>query len=730
MPRPSACATRWIVAVSLFLPPSALLAAAEDAAPNATVRASMSTERIDLDGRLDEAAWSVAGTIADLTQQDPQPGVPTPFRTEIRFLSDGRHLFVGVRCFDPRPDEIAVHALQRDAELSSDDTVTLVLDTFGDRQTGYLFRVNAAGARQDGLIAAGDNKAAFDWDGIWDARAVRSASGWTAEIAIDARTLRFRPGAGSWGLNVERNVPRDRLTLRWTAATPDAALVDLRRAGVLLGLEALRQGKGIELSPYGLARAADTVALGRSSEADGGFDLAYNVTSQLGVLASVNTDFAETEVDSRKVNLTRFPLFFPEKRGFFLEGSNFFRFGSGIEDRFIPFFSRRVGLFEGGIVPLDAGVKVLGNAGRWSIGALGVATRSTDAAPASRPFVGRVTYDVGHLRVGSIVTQGNPDGVSSNRFAGVDVLWRTATFRGDKNLAFSGWSGRSDGDLEVGESDGWGFKVDYPNDLWDLFAQVDELGDALDPALGCLPRRGVRIYRLGGAFQPRPLGGAFDWIRQFFFETFDTQVDDLKGNTESWRLFTAPWNVATESGERLEANFAPQFERLDQPFEVADGVVIPPGDYRFDRYRVEAQSSRSRLLQVGATVWFGGFYTGRLTQLETFANWATLAGRLKLELEQEIDTGVLPEGDFVQRLWRFKTVYALSPDAIFSSLVQYDSDSQALGVNTVFRWTFSPGRDLFVVWDRDAIRPLESGPTSFTRLGDQVAVKARWNWRW
>jgi len=701
-------------------------------AQEASVAAGHVVGPIVLDGALDEPAWEYAGILSNLTQQEPEPGRPTPFDgTRISILTNGDTLYFGVVCPDPEPEKIAIHTLQRDADLEGDDTIAIVLDTFGDGRTGYLFRINAGGARQDGLLS-GKEDASLDWDGLWEARVRRTAEGWTAEIALSARSLRFRPGLAHWGFNAERYVARERLTLRWQGASLDARLEDLQRAGALTGVGGLRQGLGLAAVPYALGRADDRRDAPETHEkGESGLDLSYNLTPELGAVVTVNTDFAETEVDTRQVNLTRFPLFFPEKRPFFLEGSNLFAFASGLEESFIPFYSRRVGLFRGRVVPIDAGLKLLGRAGPWSIAALDIATGDSSAVPAANLFAGRTTYDVGeHLRVGALLTRGDPNGRDDNAFAGLDTVWQTSSFRGDKNLSFAAWGAHSAGDLPAGRATGWGLRIDYPNDLWDLSLNVNEYGEALDPALGFLPRPGTRQYSPGAAYQPRPReDGAFGWVRQFFFELFPTRVDRLDGTTESWRVFTAPFNVVTRSGEHLEANWAPQLERLDEPFEVAEGVVIPAGTYRFDRYRVEAQSSRSRPWRVGSTVWFGEFFGGRLTQWESFLYWTFGPGRLRVELDAENDFGHLPQGSFIQRLLQWKTFYAFSPDLIVSAFTQYDSASRDLGLNARLRWTIHPGRDLFLVWNRNWKRLLPPDET-FERNADQVALKLRWTWLW
>ncbi len=715
----------WLPVLVLLLLPCSVVRAAP------VVQAGRANGDIAIDGRLDEPSWREAGRIADLVQQDPRPGEPTPYRTEVLVLVDPGGLTFGFVCHDPHPERIAVHTMQRDGVLRGDDAVTIVLDPFGDRRRGYFFKINAAAARVDGLIT-GPEQLSLDWDGIWDAATRRTADGWSAEIRIPAQSLRFPPGEDRWGLNVERSVARDRLYLRWGDISLDAGLIDLRRAGELTGVGILRQGLGISVSPYGIVRADK--GDGESSyttTGDVGGDLTWNLTPELSAVVTANTDFAETEVDTRQINLTRFPLFFPEKRSFFLEGSEQFSFGVGLGRDFLPFFSRRVGLYEGEQVPLDVGMKLLGRSGRWGIGLLGAHTGATSLTGEADLFAGRVTCDLDrHLTVGAIVTDGDPDGVSDNTLVGADAVWQTSTLGGDKNFAVGGWAAWSRGDVPPDRRYGWGVKVDYPNDLWDAFLIYREFGDGLDPALGFLPRPGTRWLMAGAAYQPRPDGGMFDWVRQFYFEFYPRIVWDLDGGTQSWRIFTAPFNAQTESGEHLEANYVPQYERLDEPFEVADGVVIPAGGYRFTRFRVEAQTSRHRPVRVGSTVWFGDFYTGTLTQWESFVTYASGGGHLQLSLSAENDFGDLPQGTFTQRLYQLRVVYAFTPDLILSSYAQYDSESRDVGLNTRLRWTLQPGNDLYLVWSRTLHRPLDPDGWDLLRTrDDHLALKLRWTFR-
>lgn len=374
-----------------------------------------STE-ITIDGELSESSWSSAAVTA-LVQQSPAPGEPTPFETEIFILKDASRLYFGIVSRDPDPSDIAVHTLERDGDLANDDSITVVLDTFGARRLAYVFQTNASGARTDGLLSPSGGLF-YDFDAQWNVETRRVADGWTVEISIDMHSLQFSPGR-AWALNVSRYVPRNQVSLAWAGHTLDSSVFDLLRAGTLAGTKGIRQGLGLSFEPYGVVRyesSADGI------EEDAGFDFTYNITPELAGSFTYNTDFAEVEAQDVRFNLSRFPLFFPEKRDFFLRGSNRFDFSGSL----VPFFSRRIGIVNGTVVPIDAGVKLVGQAGRWSIGALDVQTGDSDVAESTNLFAGRVAYDVNtNLRVGALATNGDPAGLIDNTFGGVDAAWNT-----------------------------------------------------------------------------------------------------------------------------------------------------------------------------------------------------------------------------------------------------------------------------------------------------------------
>jgi hypothetical protein len=688
---------------------------------------------VTLDGRLDEAVWREARLLA-LTQQDPHPGAATPYATEVRVLADGQHLYFGFTNTDPDPGSLAVHTLQRDDDQDDDDHVTVVLDTFGARRLGYWFQVNAGGARTDGLNVNGNTDE--NWNGIWDAAVRRTPSGWTAEIAISAHSLQFSSDRTAWGLNVGRYVARHQLSLRWAGITLDSDIFDLRRAGVLRGVGDMQRGLGLAVQPYALARYNSAPGAGQSG--DVGIGIKYNLTPELEGIFTINPDFAEAEAEEGEVNLGRFSLFFPEKRPFFLEGSNLFEFGHGLNigddgnlsTQFVPYFSRRIGLVEGQVVPIDAGAKLIGHVGKFSIGALDVETSDTAAAPATNLAVARAAYDVNdELRIGTLLTHGDPRGLTDNTFAGLDGVWRTSQFRGNRNLAVSGWYARSSGDLAPGQADGYGASIEYPNDLWYAFVKANEFGDALDPALGFLPRPGTRQYLGIALYRPRPQGGVFDWVRQFEFGGEYIQVDDLNGRPESKELALLPFRVTTESGYFFDPVFIADYEALNEPFTVAPGVTIPAGEYHFNQYILRGNTPESRPWVVDAELTAGDFYTGSIKSESVEVTWTSPDGKLRLGVMNENNFGNLPQGDFIIRLTQIDAAYSFTPDLSLATFVQRDSITDETGVNARLQWIIGPGREFFVVFNH-GIEPQLADLNQAPPTGNSVIIKLRWDSYW
>jgi hypothetical protein len=695
----------------------ALFGASEPPLPS--VAALLTSESIHIDGKLDEPVWARTAPIGPLVQRVPHEREPPTEETEVRVLYDQDNLYLGIACHDRVPTAVVSTQLARDSDLNVDDHVTVVLDPFFDQRNGFFFQVNPAGARTDGQISNNQERLAYNWDGIWNASARRTEDGWAAEIAIPFKTLRFKPGQTTWGFNVERTIKRKQEDDRWASARQDVWISNLSEAGRLTGLEGLQQGKGWELRPY----VSGGEELG-DAKLEGGIDVTKNLAPNLTGVLTVNTDFAETEADARQVNLTRFPLFFPEKRQFFLEGAGTYEvagLGTGSED-FIPFFSRRIGLLEGQEVPILAGAKLSGRLGDYNLGFLDVETRKVDRQNLLATRVSRNVLT--QSSVGFFATRGNPGGSGNNSMVGADVRLATSTFRGDKNLSLDLWVARTDD--EASRRD-WAFggKLDYPNDLWDVSLNFKHFGEAFIPALGFLPRAGINKLNPGISFQPRP--GRWG-VRQFFFELEPEYIADLSGRVQNWRVFTAPFNLRTESGEHLEWNWIPQFEHLDLPFEIAEGVVIPAGSYRFTRYRAEVNTAEKRPWVLDLTLRYGGFYDGDLNQLETTLTLKP-STHVNIRLVTELNDVSLPVGSFQTRIFAVGLDYNFSANVTWANLVQYDSESRLLGAQSRFRWIVRPGNDLFVVVNRGWEHREFDGDGELIPSFDKGSVKIQYTFR-
>lgn len=587
--------------------------------------------------------------------------------------------------------------------------------------------MNPGGARGDGLVVSNGESVDKSWDGVWEAATGRDAEGWSAEIRIPVFSINFAKGLTAWGFNVQRRVQRNQETERWAGATRDTKVYQTSRAGLLTDLPDFDLGHGLSIRPA-LVGGFDHPSRGSTTSAtsDLSLDLSKRLGPNLTASVTVNTDFAETEADTRQTNLTRFPLFFPEKRAFFLEGSDTFGFGLGLSNDIRPFFSRRIGLVDGGEVPILVGAKLSGRQGKTSLGGLVVRTREERGfAPATTLAALRVRRNVlEESSVGIIATAGDPVGRSGASTLGVDLTYQNSHFRGGKNFWLGGWGLMARRDGLTGSREAWGVKLDMPNDLWDIAASYRSVGDGFDPSLGFVPRPAVKAYRLSITYAPR-LHGTF--IRQMFNEFMADYFTNLKNERESYRVFMAPINWRLESGDRFEANVVPTGERLFAPFEIAPGVVIPVGTYDWRRYRLEAGTAAKRRLAAQVAWWFGGFYNGTLDQVNADGSW-TPSPIVSFLFNVQHNLGRLPEGDFDPTLVGLKVRLNLSPDLQLNSFVQFDNETRSLGTNTRLRWTFHPQGDLFVIYNHN-IRDFKESPSGWARDSNALLVKAQYAWR-
>jgi len=741
MRRFSLCAILWLLPAQLPAQQDPATARIGTTRPTLRVGAAVS-DAIRLDGQLTEPAWMTADSIINLTQIEPVEGSRPTGRTVVRVLVIGDAIVFGIRADDPDASRITSFARNRDASLTNEDHIRLVLDTYLDGRSGYVFIVNPHGARYDALVANQGEGENSQWDAIWEAATHRDSAGWSAEIRIPVKSLLFKRGLTEWGFNVERRMQRLLETSRWASPDRDVKINVTSRAGLLTNVPPFDLGLGLSIRP------SVTSSIGKPAPATSAIsDLAasLDVTKRLGsnTLGSltVNTDFAETEVDTRRTNLTRFPLLFPEKRTFFLEGSDIFDFGlglgssSGSSGDVIPFFSRRLGLLGGQEVPLEGGVKVAGREGATNFGALLVRTGSVDTLATENTMgVFRLKQNVLHeSSIGVIATLGDPIGRTGSWTAGTDLTYQTSRFQGNRNFLVGVWglaTGRDS--LPGGTQHALGAKIDYPNDLWDIAFTYKWVGDAFDPSLGFVQRPGAQLVTLNITNKPRPrrpIAGLR--VRQMTNEWFNTLATDLDGRWESYRIFLAPINWRLETGDRYEVNVVPTGERLIAPFEIAENVVIPQGSYHWNRYRLEAALASKRRFSGQFTWWFGEFYSGTLDELIATASWKPSALFI-MEFNATRNVGRLAEGNFTQQVIGTRARLNISPDLQFNSYMQYDNTTDSFGTNTRVRWTFSPFGELFVVYNHNIreLIPTPGVPREWRFDSNQLLVKLQYAWRY
>jgi hypothetical protein len=697
---------------------------------------------IKLDGDLSEKSWVDAPVLAYLRTTVPvEGGTPTGI-TEVRIIAQPKNIYFGIICHDPDPAGIVSFSKLRDVDLKNEDHIRIVLDPSMDGQSGYIFSVNPSAARYDALVSNRGESENKNWDGVWEAKTRITEHGWVVEIKIPIQSINYKKGLTEWGFNVERRIQRLQETIRWSNVKRDQWFTQTSKAGLITELPVFNFGWGTNITPSIVGRYTETGQAsdkGISSEFE--FEPSLDINQRIGpnITASltVNTDFAETEVDSRRTNLTRFPLFFPEKRSFFLEGADIFEFGLGISRTFLPFHSRRIGLYDGTQIPIIAGGKVNGRIGDTAFGGLLMSTDAVSTAdfdiPQTQMGVVRVRQNImKESSLGVIGTFGDPTGLTGSYLAGIDFTYQTTSYKGNKNVLIGGTIQYTDREDLSGDQTAFSFKFDYPNDLWDIAITYIRLGDAFDPSLGFVPRNNMNSYRAGINYAPRP-----EWplVRQMFYEMFASYITDLKGNWESYRVFTAPLNWRFESGDRFEANIVPTGERLTEEFTIAenaeDTVIIPAGAYHHMRYRLEMEFAAKRKVNGQASWWFGPFYDGTLNIYELRLNWNPFK-ILTFELEGIRNVGSLPGGNIDQTLVGGRIRVNMTPDLQLNSFVQYDTDSKAIGINSRLHYIFMPLGDIFVVFNYNKVQDLSKmSPSENKWLLDtsQLIIKARYTFR-
>jgi hypothetical protein len=692
--------------------------------PTPRLRAVRVEKGPKIDGKLTDAAWKSAPSAGDFGQYNPDPHRPMTETTEFRVVYDDENLYVGIACYDSDPDSVLARVMDRDGSVSSDDHVLLVIDPFRDRRNGYWFRVNPNGARQDCLITDNIN-INCDWNGIWHAAAKIDEEGWKLEIAIPFKTITFEEGRDIWGLNMSRGIRRKHEFGRWAQPRPAVNTYNVAEAGELAGMAGARQGLGLDLQPYVVGNyVSDRVRNTDELDGDLGGDVRYRVSSNLTATASINTDFAETEVDTRQINLTRFPLFFPEKRAFFLEDSGIFQFGGLDESTFLPFFSRRIGLSsDGRVVPILFASKLAGRLGEYNVGVLDAVLEKRNGMDTENALVTRVSRNIlEQSSVGVIGTLGDPNTDDENAVVGSDFTYRTSSLFDDQILKTDVFALGSWTESVMENTDGaYGARISMPNDTYSVNLGYSEVGQDFRSALGFVPRQGVRLYQTSASWNPRPVRSP---VKQYFFIYSGTVFTDLSNSMETAQFRFFPYEIVFKNGWDFWAAVLREFDAPAEDFEISKGVVIPAGRYYWNEGYLGMQTPSNEIVTVTARVHHGEFYNGH--QEKYLLVLGVLPWKhFNLAPTYQMNDVRLPEGNFQTRVAGVRANINFTPDMSWFHFFQYDNASEIVGYNTRFQWEFQPGSRFFLVLTQNFGR--ENGGVTLldSRLATKVGLTIR-----
>jgi hypothetical protein len=692
----------YCICIALFAL-SATCAAAQTKPP-AELKASPA-DQILLDGKLQEPAWLSTDSLDDFRQREPLEAAPASERTVVRVLRGGDALLVGIRAYDRSPQLIRATQLRRDADLTVDDYVTLLIDSFRDRRGAFVFRTNPNGAMWDAQLNGLDDLNE-NWNGIWDVVVAHDTLGWTAEFRIPWRVLRFRRGVSTLGFNVERFIRRKNETDLWRSFGRTEGLYQLLNEGDLTGLEGLTRPRDVEFRPYALASAttdnhdAEGVSLGGSgATAKAGLDAKLPVSPTLTADLTINTDFAQVEADSQVINLTRFPVFFPEKREFLLESSGIFDFGTA--ERAQLFYSRRIGLREGVPVSILGGARLHGKAGPWALGILDARTGDGDEA---NDLVIRVKHDLlNRSYLGAIaMVRSGPGVTGSERAAGIDLDLPLVI--GGRNVEPSFWIAGTRVPGVPGTPVAWRVATDYPNDLFDNFVSLYRLDDGYSPSLGFVRRTGIWETTGHIDFMPRPhvLG-----IRQldllFPIPEWDIIADESGTlfRSDDWQTADFQWRPlggTFQSGAVFELNLQRSLDAPTDSFELFRGNQLPPGRYWWTRGELRYSSAPSHPFSFATVLSAGDFYDGSDTQFSLSGTWRG-GGHLILGADVNRDAVRLPAAAFNAVQASARLEYALNTRTDVLAFAQFNNEDQRLDLNLRFHWIPTIGDDVYVVWN-------------------------------
>jgi len=700
--------------------------AAQETSTSYNIGAVLVDEGPTLDGSLEDVVWQ-RGTLIDVfIQQEPDEGSPSTERTEVRILHDGETLYLGVFAFDSEPEALTATEMRRDSErILQEDNFQIILDTFRDSRSGYMFVTNPLGAMLDQQVANEGEGGRFgrassnvnrDWDGVWEVVAKKVPEGWIAEIAIPMITLRFPESEPqSWGINLMRNIGRKNEQAFWSPIPKPYSITRVSLAGTLDNLSSLNRGRDLRITPFVTGGASRIRSAGVTDDAlqrDIGMDLKYGVSASLNLDVTINTDFAQAEVDDEQVNLTRFALFYPEKRDFFLENAGQFNVGSVSSFNRLAdlFFTRRIGLSDTGeTVPIIGGVRLTGKLGRNDIALMDVQTNGVFEESGENFLVARYSRNIlTRSKVGALfINKAQTNGTHYNRTYAVDM-----TLAPHANFTVTGFLAKTETpSISTGDMAGY-LNATWLSQSWRIYGEFGDLQDNFNPEVGFLPRRGIRTTKLHVEWNPRP----DRWGIRMLSPMYDIMYTTDQQNRLVSRRYHFMNGTVFDNGAYLNIFYNRNYERLDEPFIVRKGVTIVPGAYRYGQLRLSFNSNQARRVYYNLMLAPQTFFDGTRVDMN-----ATLGARVTNQFSaqasytrNDID---LSAGEFKVHLAAFRVDYALSPTLTLRTLTQYNSLSDQWGTSARLRYTYRPGSDIYVVYDE--VRRDPTDPTGLLEFRDR-----------
>jgi hypothetical protein len=710
-------------------PPVAPAVINRDAEGRATIRATRLTEAVTLDGQLDESVYETVLAISDFIQQAPDEGAPSTEKTEAWILFNEENLYVGARIWDSTPpSEWIADEMRRDSyQLFQNDTFWVGLDTFYDRRNGVVFFVNSIGGFTD-FAVANEGNPNLDWNPVWDVRTGRFDGGWTVEMEIPFRSLRYRSGTDQiWGLQLQRTLPRKN-EFAYLDPIPIsvgmAGMLRVSEAATLVGIEVPETGRNLEIKPYAIGGLSTDLTANpqtrNAGDANAGVDVKYGITQNLTADFTYNTDFAQVEVDQQQVNLTRFSLFFPEKREFFLEGSGIFDFargGSGIFNTALRsigvgggnpmgagnaptlFYSRQIGVQQGTVVPIIGGGRATGKIGDFDVGFLNIHTDKVTAAGAAPTSftVARVKRDIQRRSsIGALFTNRSVSllGDGASQTYGAD-----ATFSFYDNVGVIAYLAKTDTPGREDENLSYQGRFDYGGDRYGFQAEHLVVEDNFIPEVGFLRRDNFRRTYTTARFSPRPR--SLESVRQFRFEGSFDYIEAADTGSVETRQSQVGMLAEFENGDIAGINVADNYEFLIQPFTPGQGVTLPVGGYRFQDMEATYTPAPQRPFGGTFLVRAGEYFNGTIRSVGFNQGRLPVTERFSVEPSVSINWIDTPIGAFRTNLVVLRANYTFTPRMFVSGLTQYNSGSNSISNNLRLRWEYSPGSELFVVYSEN-----------------------------